>query len=217
MASEALKKPEGFNDTKLLIANSTIAARQASLTRVRSDIRLLLEKEAQIEAAIYAAKEQRDKLVIEGWGEGEPEWRYILEAPEVNSHILAERAEIEITKLGLFTAGFFKKNRQRALGVALNGLSSDSELEHLATSLETIFPHIYALTDGERSVCVNHSAPESFDLQIRQVISNGLISVAQLVYGRKKSTYHDSFYDALVFIRNNMTGNTFNYELSEDL
>ena len=217
MASEAGRKPEGFDDTKLLIANSVIAAKQASLHRVRSDLRLLLEKEAQIEAAIYAAKEQRDRLVIERWGEGEPEWRYILEAPEINSHILAERGEVEITRLGLFTAGFFKKNQQRALGVALTGASTDSELQHLATSLETVFPHIYALTDGERSVCVSHSDPESFDLQVRQLISNGLISVAKFVYGSKTSTYHDSFFDALVFIRNNMTGNTFSYELREDL
>jgi hypothetical protein len=216
MAAEIGVKPEGFRETKLLIANSAIAAKQAALRRVRSDFNTLLEKEAQIEAAIYAVKEQRDRLVIEGWAEGEPEWRYILEAPEINSQILAERGEAEIIKLGLFTAGFFKKNQQRALGVALSGTSPDSELQHLAASLETIFPHLYGLTDGERAVCVNHSAPESFDLQVRQLISSGLISVAQFVYGSKKSTYHDSFFDALVFIRNNMTGNTFSYEMRED-
>ncbi|MDH8217227.1 hypothetical protein QIG26_27765, partial [Klebsiella pneumoniae] len=70
---------------------------------------------------------------------------------------------------------------------------------------------------GERAVIVCHSAPESFDLQIRQSISNGLISVTMFMYGRKDPKYFNSFMDAVTFIRNNMIGNRFRYKTLDDL
>ncbi|EIZ1085866.1 hypothetical protein MPI44_004414 [Klebsiella oxytoca] len=217
MDSEVGEKPEGFRETRILIANSAIASKQAALQRVRSDLSKLLEKESQLEAAIYEIKENRDKLLLQRWGTGEPEWEVILERPEKNSQILAERGEDEIKKLGLFTAGFFEKNQQKALGVAIRGETTDEQLQHLSLSLETVFPHLYALTDGERAVLVCHSAPESFDLQIRQLISTGLISVTMLTYGKKDPKYFNSFLDAVTFIRNNMIGNRFRHKATDDL
>lgn len=217
MDSEVGEKPEGFRETRILIANGAIAAKQVALQRVRSDLSKLLEKEAQLEAAIYEIKENRDKLLLQRWGTGEPEWKVILERPEKSSQILAERGEEEIKKLGLFTAGFFEKNQQKALGVAIRGETTNEQLQKISSSLETIFPHLYAVTDGERAVIVCHSAPESFDLQIRQLISNGLISVTMFTYGRKDPTYFNSFIDAVTFIRNNMIGNRFRHKATDDL
>ncbi|MEQ0217782.1 hypothetical protein ABLV18_27170 [Klebsiella sp. CN_Kp114] len=217
MDSEVGEKPEGFRETRILIANGAIAAKQAALQRVRSDLNQLLEKEAQLEEAIYEIKTNRDKLLLQRWGDGEPEWSFILERPEKNSQILAERAEEEIKSLGLFTAGFFEKNQQKALGVAIRGETTDDQLQKISSSLETVFPHLYAVTDGERAVIVSHSAPESFDLQIRQLISNGLICVTLFTYGRKNPTCFNSFLDAVTFIRNNMIGNRFWHKATDDL
>ncbi|HED2944298.1 TPA: hypothetical protein R4Z82_005038 [Enterobacter hormaechei subsp. xiangfangensis] len=217
MDSEVSEKPEGFRETRILIANGAIAAKQAALQRVRSELSILHEKEAQLEDAIYEIKENRDRLLLERWGTGEPEWSLILERPEKNSQILAERGEEEIKKLGLFTAGVFEKNQQKALGVSIRGETTNKQLKKISLSLETIFPHLYAVTDGERAVIVCHSAPESFDLQIRQSISNGLISVTMFMYGRKDPKYFNSFMDAVTFIRNNMIGNRFRYKTLDDL
>ncbi|HCL5581083.1 TPA: hypothetical protein N2N40_002511 [Citrobacter freundii] len=217
MDSEVGEKPEGFRETRILIANGAIAAKQVALQRVRSDLSKLLEKESQLEAEIYEIKENRDKLILQRWGTGEPEWEFILERPEKNSQILAERGEDEIKKLGLFTAGFFEKNQQKALGVAIRGETTDEQLQQFSLSLETVFPHLYAVTDGERAVVVCHSAPESFDLQIRQLISNGLISVTMFTYGRKDPKYFNGFLDAVTFIRNNMIGNRFRHKATDDL
>lgn len=217
MDSEVVEKPEGFRETKILIANGAIASKQAALQRVRKDLNRLLEQEAQLENAIYEIKESRDKLLLQRWGDGEPEWDFILERPEKNSQILAERAEEEIKRLGLFTAGFFEKNQQKALGVAIQGETTDEQLKKISSSLEAIFPHLYAVTDGERAVIVSHNAPESFDLQIRQLISNRLINVTMFTYGRKNPTYFNNFLDAVTFIRNNMIGNRFRHKTTGDL
>lgn len=207
-----IEKPEEFRKARLLIANGAIAAKNAALQRVCNEIDSLLKEKSALEKEIYEVKEKRDKLIIQSWANGIIEWRYLLERPNRNSHILAQRGEEEIKKLGLFTAGFFEKNQQKAIGVPICGESTNEQLSQIALSLEVIFPHLYAVTDGERSVIVSHSDPESFDLQIRQVISSGLISVTIFVYGSKKSIYFESFFKAVTFIRNNMIGICFKYK-----
>lgn len=217
MDSDIDNKGEGFRETKILIANGAIAAKQAALQRVLSDLNRLLEKESQLENEIYKIKETRDKLLLQRWDDGDLEWNYVLERPERSSQILAERSEEEIKKLGLFTAGYFEQNQQKALGIAIHGEMIDEQLQFLAESLKTVFPHLYAITEGERGVIVTHSAPESFDLQIRQLISNGLISVRMLTYGTKDIKYFDSFLDAITFIRNNMIGSCYKHKSTDDL
>lgn len=217
MESGVNDKPDGFRETRILIVNSSIASKQATLQRVNSELNKLLEKKAQIETEIYQAKEIRDALLLQRWGDGEPEWQYILENPARNSHILAKRGEDELSKLGLFTAGIFERNQQKAIGIAIPGETTDEQLSVMACSLEKIFPHLYALTDGERAVIVSHNKPESFNLQIRQLVSNKLISLAMFSYGTKQQKYFGNFHDVVTFIRNNMSGSCYLYELPENL
>lgn len=209
-----------FLETRILIANSAIAAKQSALLRIQKKIDELHAQRDQIADDLYLARANRDNLIIKRWEEKKPstpEWEFVLMCPPRISEIMEERAKKVLEDIGLFSAGVFERNQQRAVGVEVRSEMSDADLLQINNSLMIIFPHLYALTDGERAVIVSHNAPESFNLQIRQTISNGTISVVIFCYGKKVVEFFKSFTDALTFIRNNMTGNRYHLKSAKDI
>lgn len=211
------KSGSGFRETRLLITNSAIASKQAALGRVQKKIDELLATRLLIESELEKKKEIRDELILERWEESGPEWGLILTMPERHSNILAKRAEEEIGKAGFFSAGYFERNQQRALGLSINGKTSDDEIMRLESSVKTVFPFLYALTEGERAIMIYHDSPESFSLQLRQVVTTSEIFVVSFLHGLKQASKFKSISDALIFIRNNMTDFHFNLSYATDL
>lgn len=217
MGQEKDKLDGAFRETRILIANSRIASTQAALARVDSELEKIMTKKIQLEMELKDSRETRDRLLIEGWPEGKPDWTKLLALAGKTSDIMTAKAFEEAEKLGLCIAGDFEKNQQRALGMAVSGEITDDHIDKLAVSLETIFPYLIPLTDNERAVLISHDSQESFSLQIRQHVINGAISVAVLSYGNKFSAYYSTFREAISYLRDCMKGKRFTMNLYEDL
>lgn len=212
MDSELEANLAGIRETKLLIANSAIATKAASLRRQQEKVAHEKAIEDKLDSELYEYRMQRDQLMIERWGDGEPEWSYLLMNPLSNSHIIDKRCHDELEKIGLYSCGHSEITNQRIVGVAVYHTDTNNHLTFLSESLNYILPHIVPLDNFERTIFLNHASPESFCLQIRQHVDMGFITLVHIQYGTRKAEYFDTLLALLTYVRDNIHGDTWMFK-----